>query len=160
MIVRVTHIYTSTGHDFKGRHGQERADHGIEEHRSVECVAGRGIPGDRYFDRPEGHTGQITFFDESVVRDARAHFDLGSFSPSVFRRNVILDGADLEGLVGREFEIQGVRFEGTEPCTPCYWMDQALVPGTEDFLDGKGGLRASIVRSGTLEVGEAELDLI
>ena len=159
MKVTITHLFTSTGHDFKGRHGLDRENHGVVEHDRVECVAGRGIVGDRYFDKPEGHRGQVTFFDEAVAKGARAHFDLAPFSPSVFRRNVVLDGADLESLVGREFEIGGVRFEGTESCTPCYWMDQALVPGTETFLEGKGGLRARVLRSGPLSVGEAELTI-
>jgi hypothetical protein len=39
-------------------------------------------------------------------------------------------------------------------------MDQALVPGTEDFLQGKGGLRARILSSGNLRIGEAELSLL
>lgn len=157
MKIRVSHLFTSTGHDFKGRHGREREDHGVVEHDRIECVAGRGIVGDRYFEKPEGHKGQITFFDGGVVDGAREHFALDSVDPSVFRRNVILQGVDLDLLVGREFEIDGVRFEGTEHCTPCYWMDQALVSGTEDYLQGKGGLRARVLRSGALEVGDAEL---
>jgi MOSC domain-containing protein YiiM len=160
MQVNVSHIFTSTGHDFKGRHGKQRENHGIAQHESVECVAGRGLVGDRYFDKERGHKGQITFFDASVARQAQATFEVESFSPSVFRRNVILDGVDLNGLVGRQFEIAGIQFEGTEHCTPCYWMDQALAAGTEDFLEGKGGLRARIVTSGTLRIGEAELTLL
>ena len=160
MQVKVSHIFTSVGHDFKGRHGKQRENHGVVEHESVECVAGRGLPGDRYYDREQGHAGQITFFDAEVARQAESHFEVESFSPSVFRRNVILDGVDLDRLIGRRFEIGDVRFEGTEHCTPCYWMDQALVPGTEDFLQGKGGLRARILSSGNLRIGEAELSLL
>jgi len=41
---------------------------------------------------------------------------------------VITAGVDLNELIGREFEIQGVRFHGTEECRPCYWMEQAFAP--------------------------------
>ena len=64
--------------------------------------------------------------------------------PSVFRRNVITHGADLNELIDREFEVQGVRFYGTAECTPCYWMDRAFAPGAEAALLGHGGLRARI----------------
>jgi len=42
---------------------------------------------------------------------------------------------------------------------PCYWMDQAVGPGAEEWLRGNGGLRAKILRDGPLAVGEHELVL-
>ncbi len=49
------------------------------------------------------------------------------------------------GLVGQEFEVQGIRFLGTEECRPCYWMNQAFGTGSEDALKDRGGLRAQIL---------------
>jgi MOSC domain-containing protein YiiM len=57
---------------------------------------------------------------------------------------------DLNELTGQDFEIQGVRFHGTEECRPCYWMDRAMAPGAEEFLKGRGGLRAKILAAGEL----------
>ena len=34
--VRITHIFTSPGHDFKGRHGQARLANGTEAHEGVD----------------------------------------------------------------------------------------------------------------------------
>jgi MOSC domain-containing protein YiiM len=155
--VTVTHIFTSPGHDFKGRHGLARENHGVESHERVECVAGKGIVDDRYYSREKGHKGQITFFSAEVARAAREHFGLPPFSPSVFRRNVVVEGLDLNGLVGWEFTLGGVRLVGTEECSPCYWMDEALVPGTEEFLQGRGGLRTRILTSGILACGPVDL---
>ena len=53
------------------------------------------------------------------------------------------DARQIGTLVGAEFEVQGVRFVGTEECKPCYWMDSALGPGAENWLKGRGGLRAA-----------------
>ncbi|MEN8792302.1 MAG: molybdenum cofactor biosysynthesis protein, partial [Lentimonas sp.] len=64
MIIKA--IYISSGHDFVGRHGKGRLDHGIESVDSIECLAGRGIVGDRYLDHKEDFKGQITFFDWAV----------------------------------------------------------------------------------------------
>ncbi len=66
------------------------------------------------------------------------------------RRNVVVRGANLNALIGCEFELQGVRFLGTEECRPCYWMDQAVGPGAEAWLIGRGGLRAKILSDGWL----------
>jgi MOSC domain-containing protein YiiM len=58
-------------------------------------------------------------------------------------------------LIGKEFEIQGVRFLGTEEASPCFWMDQAFGEGAEDALRGKGGLRAKILDDGVLRTEES-----
>ena len=59
-------------------------------------------------------------------------------------------GVDLNTLVGKEFEVQGVTFRGREECRPCYWMDQSFGPGAEAALRGRGGLRAEILADGIL----------
>ena len=59
---------------------------------------------------------------------------------------------DLNSLVGTGFEIQGVRFSGVEQCKPCHWMNSAIGPGAEDWLQGRGGLRARILTDGVLKV--------
>jgi len=53
-------------------------------------------------------------------------------------------------LIGQEFEVQGGRFLGTEECRPCYWMDGAFAPDAHELLKGRGGLRARILRDGSL----------
>jgi MOSC domain-containing protein YiiM len=73
-----------------------------------------------------------------------------AYSPSLARRNVITLGVDLNELIGQEFEVQGVRFLGMEECRPCYWMDGAFAPGAKEFLKGRGGLRAKILKGGKL----------
>ncbi|HEY2103589.1 MAG TPA: molybdenum cofactor biosysynthesis protein, partial [Chthoniobacterales bacterium] len=78
-------------------------------------------------------------------------------SAAFVRRNVITRGADLNELIGQEFELQGVRFSGTEECRPCYWMDRAIAPGAEQFLKGRGGLRARILSDGQLRAPTARI---
>jgi MOSC domain-containing protein YiiM len=116
----------------------------------IECVVGRGICSDRYFDFKDDYKGQITFFSLDVFDELCGALQLQGCSPALARRNVITRGADLNELVGQEFEVQGVRFFGTEECRPCYWMDRAFAPGAEKFLKGRGGLRAKILSDGKL----------
>jgi hypothetical protein len=150
--VRIRNLYISPGHNFFGHHGQPPGTNPIVEVDQCDCVAGRGIRGDRFFGFKENYKGQITFFSWDVFEALRLHLNLQDVSPSLARRNVVVQNGDLNELVGREFEIQGVQFYGSAECTPCYWMDAAFGPGAEAFLKGRGGLRARILTSGALRV--------
>lgn len=153
-------IFISPGHNFFGHHGKAPDDFPLVETRALECVAGHGIRGDRFFDYADDYKGQITFFAREVFDLLAEHFRLTSKSPGVLRRNVLVSGVDLMALIGKDFEIQGVRFSGTAHCKPCYWMNTAVAPGAEEFLAGRGGLRARILGDGVLEVGAAQLKIL
>ena len=146
----IRHIYISPGHNYRGHHGQTPGTHPIVEVDEVECVAGKGLVGDRYFAEKEDSKGQVTFFAIEVHRQLSAKFGQPNTPPSVYRRNIITEGLDLNALIGLEFELQGIHFLATEECKPCYWMDQAVAPGAEDAMQGRGGLRAKILTTGTL----------
>ncbi len=150
--VRIRHLFVSSGHNFFGHHERPPGEHAAVEVGEIECVAGRGIRGDRFFDFKESYKGQITFFSQEVFEAMCANLNLHDKSPALSRRNVVVEAVDLNSLVGTEFEIQGVHFHGTAECTPCYWMDRAFGPGAEHFLIHSGGLRAQILTSGTLRV--------
>jgi MOSC domain-containing protein YiiM len=146
--VEICHLYISSGHNFFGHHGREPDNHPAVEVESIECVVGHGIRHDRFFDYRDDYKGQITFFSLEVFHDLCAALKLENGDPALTRRNVLTRGVDLNGLIGQEFEVQGVRFQGTGECRPCYWMDQALRAGAEQFLKGHGGLRARILTTG------------
>ena len=116
----------------------------------IECAAGRGIRGDRYFDFKDDYKGQMTFFSLDVFDDLCAALALHGCLPAAARRNVITRGVDLNEFIAKEFEVEDVCLYGTEESAPCYWMDQAFAPGAKDFLKGRGGLRAKILSDGHL----------
>jgi MOSC domain-containing protein YiiM len=149
-MITVCQLFISPGHQYFGRHGLPAAKHPIVEADQIECVAGRGIQGDRFFDFKEKYKGQITFFSVEVFDALRRELKVPHAPASATRRNAFVSGVDLNCLIGVEFEIQGVRFAGTEHCTPCYWMNSALCDGAETWLQGRGGLRAQILTSGTV----------
>jgi molybdopterin-guanine dinucleotide biosynthesis protein A len=152
---KLMEIWISPGNDFRGRHGLGRRDHGILARSEVECVAGMGLRGDRYFGYQPDYKGQVTFLDAELVQAVRDRFSKPDLSSSVFRRNLVVAGVNLAEWVGKRFRFQGVEFEGSEECKPCYWMDAAVAPGAEEFLkpDHRGGLRARILSDGILRLG-------
>ncbi len=154
-MMKVLQLFISSGHNFFGHHGQPAGTHPIQPVSHVECVAGRGLRADRFFDFKENYKGQITFFSIEVLEALRRELRLPQAEANATRRNALVSGVDLNSLVGVEFEVQGVRFAGVEQCKPCYWMNTALGPGAEAWLQGRGGLRARILTDGVLRCDPA-----
>ena len=153
-MMQVRHLFISPGHNYFGHHGQPAGENPIVAVGQIECVAGHGIRGDRFFDYRPDYGGQITFFSMEVIEALGRELNLAGVRPEFTRRNVFTQGADLNTLVGVEFEVQGVRFAGTEECRPCYWMNHAFRDQrAEAWLQGRGGLRARILTDGVLRCG-------
>lgn len=160
MQVTLKHIYISSGHNYFGRYGKGSLNYAIVERKEIELVAGKGVVDDRFFDYEPDYKGQITFFDWAVYQEVKSEVVKGELDPKKFRRNVMLEGVDLNELIGKRFSINGVEFTGSCECKPCFWMDEACAEGTEEFLKGQGGLRARILEDGRLTTGIFELEVL
>ena len=154
MASRIRHLFVSPGHNYFGRHGLPAERHPVHAVDHVECIAGRGLRGDRFFDHRPDYHGQVTFvmWEHLAALWTELGVPESERDPAAARRNVVTEGLHLPGLVGVEFELQGVRFQGTEECRPCHWMDLAIAPGAHAGLARRGGLRARILSDGVLRV--------
>ena len=150
LTVRIRHIFISPSHNFVGHNGKPPGDSPTLDVPEVRCITGRGIEGDRYFDFKDDYKGQVTFFSSEVFERLCAKFGIRDKSVGVLRRNIITEGVDLNALIGTEFEVQGVRFLGTQESAPCHWMNHVFAEGAEEALKGDGGLRAKILTDGVL----------
>jgi len=150
--ITIRHLFISRGHNFFGHYGEEAGSHPLFEVDEIECVAGHGVRGDRFFDYKQDYKGQITFFAQEVYEDVCRSLGVDPGSAGVTRRNVITGGIDLNSLIGKRFTIQEVEFEGVCECKPCSWMDFAIAPGAHAAMEGRGGLRAKILKGGRLRV--------
>ena len=148
--MRVTRIFLCSEHVYVGHYGRPAGTSPMAEVGRAQAVAGRGLVGDRYFGKEEGHRAQVTLFAEETWLRLRREFGRDDRGPGVFRRNLLVSGADLNALVGARFEVQGVALEGSEYCKPCFWMDEAFAPGAFAALTEwkAGGLRARILSDG------------
>ena len=156
----IVHLYISPAHNFVGHHNQPPGDAPMIEVNELECVAGHGLRGDRYFGHKENYKGQVTFFSQEVYEKLCERLNVGDKNASVFRRNIIVKGVSLNDLIGTEFTLQGVRFQGTEESAPCHWMNTAFAEGALEALKGAGGLRARVLSDGVLRTGEADLQIL
>ena len=163
--ITIQHIFISLGHNYFGRPKDGPGSHLTQDMAQVEARAGRGLVGDRYFGVPAHYEAQVTFFAAEVFAALQAELGLDGLSPILTRRNIVTAGANLNQLIGHEFELDcdgdRVRFLGTKPCSPCAWMD-AMLRGPSGrsahaFLRGRGGLRARILTDGLIRRGPATL---
>ena len=126
---------------------------------TVDAVAGRGLRGDRYFDGrgtfgSPGATGHELTLIEAEALEALAA-DAGiALDPADARRNVVTRGVDLNALAGRRFVIGDVEIAGRRWCEPCAVLQRLTTPGVLRGLVHRGGLRADIVRGGTIARGD------
>ena len=151
--MQVRHIFISPGHNYFGHHGQAAGAFPLVEVVRVECVAGRGLRGDRFFDHKTDYRGQVTLFAWDVFESLRRELPAPDAQIGALRRNIIVCGVDLNILIGTSFQLQGVELHGVEECRPCYWMENAVGVGAEAWLKGRGGLRCRILSDGEVTVG-------
>lgn len=125
----------------------------------VRVAAGTGIEGDRYaagrghFSSTPGTGRALTLVEAEVLESLTK--DLGSpLQPGESRRNVTTRGIALNELVGRRFRIGGVLCEGMRLCEPCSYLEGLLSKPLLQSLKRRGGLRADVLESGEIRVGD------
>jgi len=131
------------------------AKHGEQPHAvdSAVGVAGKGLEGDRNFRDDDPDSCNITFIEAERFERQRDEHGL-DLNPANARRQVLVRGVDLGQLIGMRFMAGELECEGEERCEPCSHLVKLV--GTQVVLKGllHSGLRARIVRGGTIRVGD------
>lgn len=131
----------------------------VARHDAVQVRLGCGIVGDRHYRANNQPARQITLIERERVHAFAVEQDM-QLDPAMLRRNVLTSAADLNALVGREFQVGGIRLRGIELCEPCMVVGRLLQrPGLPPArviraLLGQGGLRAEILDTGVIRVGD------
>lgn len=131
----------------------------VEAREEVNVVAGRGIRGDRHFistDSPARSPGageDLTLIAAEAVDAVGCEFDI-ELGPGEHRRNVTTRGIALDDLVGERFRIGDAHCQGVMRCEPCRHLERLTEDGVIKALVHRGGLRADVLDSGTVHVGD------
>jgi hypothetical protein len=118
-----------------------------------------GLAGDRYaagtgtFSR-EDRTGEAITLIEGEAIDELSELLGEPFAAQDARRNVVTRGIELDALIGRRFRIGAVECFGQRRAEPCAHLQRLTRDGVLRGLVHRGGLRADIVGTGTLRVGD------
>lgn len=124
----------------------------------IELIKGKGIVGDRNFDKSKWPGQNITFIELEEIEKYNSCFRQ-NIALSDTRRNVITKNIRLNDLVGKEFRIGEVLFKGVEICEPCAYLGELLennmMPKKNviQAFFSKGGLRADVLSDGHIGIG-------
>lgn len=122
----------------------------MESPEGVNVIAGLGIEGDRHAtDEGVRKARQVLLMDEETL-------EAFGLSHGEVRENITTSGIDLAATPAGATLALGdeVVLKITGPCAPCARMDE-IRAGLRLELDGKRGMLASVVRGGTIRVGDA-----
>jgi hypothetical protein len=119
---------------------------------SVAALPGHGLEGDRYakekgtFNAP-GRGYELTLVEADVLDEIELSWEDA-------RRNIVTAGISLNALVGRQFQVGSVSCVGRRLAEPCSHLERLARPGLLRPLVHRGGLRADVLTSGTITVGD------
>ena len=127
----------------------------VESKQEVNAIAGQGLEGDRYFnsggwDEPKR---EMTLVEIEAIEAANRDYDLG-LTPEDMRRQIVTRGVALNHLVDQEFTVGGVRCRGIKLNEPCSHLRKLAAKPLIKPMIHRGGLRAQILESGTIRVGD------
>ncbi len=135
------------------------ATDGLKNLERVRAIEGMGLEGDRYYNRTGTYSNkhdesrEATFIElealEALANDY--HIELAGAES---RRNISTRGVALNHLVGKEFKVGEAVFRGIRLCEPCTHLEEVSGKPVRKGLIHRGGLRAQIVKSGLVQVGD------
>src|SRR4051794_19733116 len=127
-----------------------------------QAIAGVGLAGDRYAlgigfysPRPTDPGARELTLIEGEVLDWLAAQHRIALTPTEHRRNLTTRGVRLEPFIGKRFSIGDVLLEGVRDCPPCEHLDAVTGKEVMRLLLNRAGIRARVVRGGTIRVGDA-----
>lgn len=127
----------------------------------AEAIAGQGLAGDRYqtgsgfYSQTPTTPGarELTLIAEEALNAVAVETGI-EIPLHEHRRNITTRGIDVDALLGQQFRIGEALCEGVRACPPCNHLDELTGKPLLKPLVRRGGLRARIIRSGEIRVGD------
>jgi MOSC domain-containing protein YiiM len=125
----------------------------------VRAVEGKGLEGDRYYNRTGTYSDkhdesrEATFIESESLEALESDYHV-ELKGAESRRNISTRGVALNHLVGKEFKVGEATFRGIRLCEPCTHLEEVSGKKVLKGLIHRGGLRAQIVKSGLIHVGD------
>ena len=120
---------------------------------NIKVIANKGIINDRYYNNFKNKEEQVTLInlEEIEIFNKKINREI---DPKDFRRNIIVSGIKLNKLIGKKIKINNVILYIHEICQPCNYLQKKLsASNLVKLLVNKSGVRAEILSSGFIEVG-------
>lgn len=122
----------------------------------IKAMAGVGLDGDPYvaegIENEPGRGQQLTLITREEIEGLAE--EGVTLRPGESRRQLETRGVDLKSLIGKRFRVGEVECRGIRVCAPCQGLQNMTGKPVLLGLKGKGGLRADIVSTGMIRVGD------
>lgn len=127
----------------------------------VSMLAGAGIVGDRHCNTQESflersleeRATEVTLIEAEAIDAFNQACGL-TLGYGDLRRNIVTRDVNLNALVGQRFRLGEIEFEGIELCEPCSTLARRVTPLVLPHMVHRAGLRAAVLSSGELRVGD------
>lgn len=122
----------------------------------AELLAEQGLTGDRYAGPHNAATPerQVTLIEAEHIQGFVRETGL-ALAEHAMRRNIVTENVALNAFCGQRFAIGPVLLEGIELCEPCAGLARSTYPEVLKYFVHRGGLRARVLSSGRIAVGDA-----
>ncbi|TDF39327.1 MOSC domain-containing protein [Alteromonadaceae bacterium M269] len=119
-----------------------------------DIASGGGLVGD-HFSGSAKSKRQVTLIQKEHFPAIAGCLGLNEVIPEQLRRNLVVSGVNLLAFKNRQFRVGDAVLEMTGLCHPCSRMEEILGPGGYNAVRGHGGITASVVKEGRIEVGDS-----
>ena len=114
----------------------------------------KGIINDRYYNNYKNKKEQVTLINLEEIDTFNKNIG-ENLDYKDFRRNIIISGINLSKYINKKIIIQNVVLKIHELCQPCNYLQKKLgVPNLVKMLVNKSGVRAEIITTGFISVGD------
>ena len=122
-----------------------------------ECMALKdlGLEGDHRSRKTPGSGRQVTVISQEFIAQIAHFLGRSNIEPSLLRRNLVVEGINLNALRYQQFRIGDAVFEAGATCHPCSRMEHNLGKGGLIAMLGHGGLCCKVVTGGTIKIGDS-----
>jgi len=134
----------------------------VKQLKSVRAVPGKGLEGDYYFSgisrKGLDPSREVTLIESEALESIKRDYAI-ALEDGESRRNIITRNVALNHLVGKVFQVGEVTLRGIRLCEPCSHLGALTEKEVVPALVHRGGLRAQILKEGTVRVGDPILEL-
>lgn len=131
----------------------------MKSRQTVLLVEGRGVEGDRYFNKTGYYSDlidlgrELTLIEDEALDQIERDYHI-RLERAEHRRNITTKNVPLSHLVGKRVRIGCAIIEGTRISTPCRHIEQITGKPVFTAMLHRCGLNARVVRTGVVSVND------
>lgn len=113
-----------------------------------------GLTNDRANKGNANNKRQVTLIQYEHIKAVASFLGMENIDPNLIRRNIVVEGINLNALKDKQFTLGEAILEMTGFCFPCSRMEENLGKGGFNAMRGHGGITCRVVGEGKIRIGD------